>query len=114
MIFRTYGCIDLSIFDKPLVLNINYPSGSFEIDPNSKKKLQKLAGILNFVPQIRMEINGYTDNIGTAVANQKLSEKRANRVRDYLVTLGVASDRMQVFGLGETGFVDTNKPLSQR
>jgi len=109
-----YGCIDLSVFDKPLVLNINYPSGSFEIDPNSKKKLQKLAGILNFVPHIRMEINGYTDNIGTTVANQKLSEKRANRVRDYLVTLGVGTERMQVFGRGEANFVASNQTAEGR
>jgi OOP family OmpA-OmpF porin len=109
-----YGCIDLSVFDKPLVLNIDYPSGSFEIDPNSKMKLQKLAGILNFVPHIRMEINGYTDNIGTSVANQKLSEKRANRVRDYLVTLGVAAERIQVFGRGEDNFVASNQTAEGR
>ncbi|MDD3731323.1 MAG: OmpA family protein [candidate division Zixibacteria bacterium] len=109
-----FGCIDLSIFDKPMVLNINYPSGSFEIDPNSKTKLQKLAGILNFVPHIKMEINGYTDNIGTTAANKNLSEKRANRVRDFLATQGVASDRMKVFGRGEENFVASNDTAEGR
>ena len=48
-----------------------------------------------------MEINGYTDNIGKAPDNEKLSEKRANRVRDFLLTQGIAEERMQVFGRGE-------------
>jgi len=109
-----YGCIDLSVFDKPMVLNINYPSGSFEIDPNSKKKLDKLSGVLNFVPHIKMEINGYTDNIGTAVANKNLSEKRANRVRDYLAVQGVDRERMKSFGRGEVNFVASNDTADGR
>ena len=102
------GCIDLSIFDKPMVLNINYPSGSFEIDPTSKGKLDKLSGVLKFVPHIKLEINGYTDNIGTAAANKSLSEKRANRVRDYLAVQGVERERMKSFGRGEVNFVASN------
>jgi len=109
-----YGCIDLSLFDKPMVLNINYPSGSFEIDPNSKKKLDKLSGILKFVPHIKMEINGYTDNIGTAVANKNLSEKRANRVRDYLAVQGVDRERMKSFGRGEVSFLASNDTAKGR
>ncbi|MFZ5980746.1 MAG: OmpA family protein [Candidatus Zixiibacteriota bacterium] len=108
------GCIDLSIFDKPMVLNINYPSGSFEIDPNSKTRLDKLAGVLKFVPHIRLEINGYTDDIGTAAANKNLSEKRANRVRDYLAIQGVERERMKTFGRGEVNFVATNDTAEGR
>ncbi|UCE24158.1 MAG: OmpA family protein [Candidatus Zixiibacteriota bacterium] len=109
-----FGCIDLSMLAKPMVLNIDYPSGSFEIDPNSRERLKQLSRILNFVPEIRLEVNGYTDNIGTDVANRRLSEKRANRVRDYLVTQGVDTERIKVFGKGETNFVASNQTAAGR
>ena len=109
-----FGCIDLSMLDKPMVLNIDYAPGSFEIDPPRKQMLDGLARILNFVTDIKLEISGYTDNIGLSAANQKLSEKRANRVRDYLVNLGVASDRITVYGRGETNFVADNQTAEGR
>jgi len=109
-----YGCIDLSMLSEPMVLNIDYPPGSFEIDPNNQERLKQLARVLNFVPAIRLEINGYTDNIGTEVANQKLSEKRARRVRDFLVMQGVESERIKAFGKGETNFVASNQTADGR
>lgn len=109
-----YGCIDLAMFARPMVLNIDYLPGSFEIDPHTKERLKKLAGVLNFLPDFKVEIHGYTDNIGTEVANRNLSEKRAARVRDYLVSLGIASDRMKVFGRGETNFVASNDTAEGR
>ncbi len=108
------GCLDLTMFSKPMVLNIDYVSGSFEIDPNSKGRLKRLAGLLNFVTDINIEINAYTDNIGTTVANRRLSEKRANRVRDYLVTQSVATERIKVFGRGETNFTASNQTAAGR
>ncbi len=108
------GCIDLSVFDKPMVLNIDYTPGSFEIDPTSKERLKRLSRLLLFVSDMRLEINGYTDNIGRAQANQALSEKRANRVRDYLVAQGVESGRMTVIGHGEKNFVASNDTAEGR
>lgn len=109
-----YGCIDLSQFAEPLVLNIDYPSGSFEVDPNNKERLRKLAGILTFVTDLKLEINGYTDNIGTASANAALSEKRARRVRDLLVANGVEAGRIKVFGRGEADPVASNQTADGR
>ncbi len=109
-----YGCIDLYMFSKPIVLNIDYVSGSFEVDPISHKKIKELARILNFVPDIKLEINGYTDNIGKPRANKSLSEKRARRVRDFLVVLDVAADRIKVFGRGESNFVASNETAEGR
>ncbi len=109
-----FGCIDLSMLAKPMVLNIDYPSGSFEIDPKNKERLKSLARILNFVKDIRLEINGYTDNIGTTVANQRLSEKRARRVLDYLKTQGISPERIKVFGRGESNFIASNNTAKGR
>ena len=108
------GCIDLSIIDKPLILNINYLPGSFEVDPHNIKKLKRLARLLNFIEDVRMEINGYTDNIGTTLANRKLSLRRAARVKEYLVSYGVDSARFKLFGQGETNFVASNNTSEGR
>ncbi len=99
---------------KPLILNIDYASGSFEVDPNNRERLKSLSRILNFVTDVRIEINGFTDNIGTTVANKKLSEKRGLRVKDYLGSLGVSVDRIKVFGKGETNFVASNNTAAGR
>lgn len=109
-----HGCIDLSMLAEPMVLNIDYVSGSFEVDPKTKERLRSLARILVFVDEVKIEINGYTDNIGLATANRRLSEKRAGRVRDFLVSQGVASERMKVFGRGETNFVASNDTAAGR
>ena len=63
---------------------------------------------------VKLEVNGYTDNIGTTVANKALSEKRANRVKGILESRGVASDRIKVFGRGEVKFVASNQTAEGR
>ncbi len=109
-----YGCIDLGIFDEPMVLNIDYAPGSFEVDPNSRDRLERLARLLLVVPDIRLEVNGYTDNIGTSPVNKELSQKRANRVRDYLVAEGIDTNRIEVNGRGETNFIASNDTAEGR
>ncbi len=109
-----YGCIDLTMLSKPMIINIDYPSGSFEIDRRSRERLRQLARVLAFVPEIKLEISGYTDNIGTSKANRDLSLKRANRVRDFLVAAEVDSDRIKVYGRGEDNFIASNKTAQGR
>lgn len=109
-----FGCIDLSMFSKPIVLNIDYLPGSFEIDVKTKDRLKKISGVLLLVPEVKMEIVGYTDNIGLPEANQKLSEKRANRVRDYLIAMGVPAERMKASGRGEENQIASNQTSEGR
>jgi hypothetical protein len=108
------GCIDLAVLNEPMILNIDYISGSFEIDPVNQERVKSLSRLLIFVKEIKLEVSGYTDNIGTAEANATLSEKRANRVRDFLVAQGVESHRIKVFGRGETSFVAPNTTAEGR
>ena len=49
-----------------------------------------------------MLVTGHTDRIGTQAYNQKLSERRADAVRDYLVSKGVAKDKIETLGMGKT------------
>lgn len=109
-----YGCTDVAVFGKPMLLYIDYDPGGFEVDPKSKAKLEQLAQILKIVPDYKLEINSYTDNIGDELANQRLSEKRALRVREYLVIYGVAADRMKAVGRGETKYLASNETAQGR
>jgi outer membrane protein OmpA-like peptidoglycan-associated protein len=109
-----HGCIDLAMFAQPMVLGIDYPPGGFDVDPHNRKRIERLAGLLNFVKDMKLDINGYTDDIGAAAANRTLSEKRAARVKGILVSLGVEEDRIKVFGQGETNFVASNQTAEGR
>lgn len=108
------GCIDLEMLSKPLVLYIDYKPGSFDIDTKSKTVLTRLSRLLNIVKEIKLEIYGYTDNIGTTGANRNLSQKRANRVKDFLKNLGVKPERIKAYGRGEENFISSNKTAEGR
>ena len=108
------GCVDLSGLQKPMILNIKYESGSFEIDRPTRERLDDLSRILLKATGIKVEINGYTDNIGTSEANKALSQKRANRIRDYLVSKGVDTGRLTPIGRGETNFIASNSTREGR
>ncbi|MCX6826607.1 MAG: OmpA family protein [candidate division Zixibacteria bacterium] len=95
-----YGCIDLSILEKPIALNVRYQKGSFEIDPVSQKKLDDMSRILRRAEGVRVEIDGYAFDAATIEEDLTLSQKRANRVRDYLLKLGIDTNRMKPVGKG--------------
>jgi len=109
-----YGCIDLAMFSQPMVLNIPYAPGAFEVDPYTMEKLKRLVGLLTYVKDIRLDVNGYTDNIGTPAGNKAISERRANRVRDYMIAMGVEPERIKAFGRGESNFISSNDTADGR
>jgi OOP family OmpA-OmpF porin len=61
-----------------------------------------------------VKITGHTDNVGAKKYNMKLSQRRAEAVRDYLVKLGVNSKKMKVSGMGETKPIASNKTKEGR
>jgi outer membrane protein OmpA-like peptidoglycan-associated protein len=96
-----------------LIVNLSDVLFDFDkatLKPGAKEKLSKLAGVLLAYPgTYQMEIEGYTDSVGTAEYNQKLSEERALSVRDYLTQAGLKADRIVATrGLGESKPVTTN------
>ncbi len=80
------------------VTNINYASASDIIPDTSKNNLNDLAEYLLRHIEMRCELTGYTDNVGSKKYNQNLSEKRANAVMDYLIKKGVAWQRIKISG----------------
>jgi len=80
---------------------LSFDTGSARIRPNSEAELTNIAAILTNCPNVRMTIAGYTDNVGTAEANLRLSRDRANAVVGDLVNKGVSRDRLAAKGYGE-------------
>jgi outer membrane protein OmpA-like peptidoglycan-associated protein len=74
----------------------------FELKPQYHSVLDEIALMLTQNPDTNMEIKGHTDNVGTAEYNQRLSEKRAEMVKKYLVQKGVEKDRLFPMGFGYT------------
>jgi outer membrane protein OmpA-like peptidoglycan-associated protein/outer membrane protein W len=103
------GCPKVKPIEQKITLHILYKVGSAEIDEANKAILDDLATRLMTYKDVKLEIGGYTDNTGTATANKKLSQKRAGKVLDYLISKGVAKDRLTVMGYGATNFIADNK-----
>jgi len=73
----------------------------------SRQELKRVARIIKKY-DLTTEISGHTDNVGTEKANQRLSESRANNVRDYLIKLGCDPDKLIAVGYGESMPVEDN------
>lgn len=87
---------------------VNFDFDSSNLTSGAKTNLDKLATVLANNPDTNINIYGHTDGKGAAAYNQTLSEKRANAVKIYLVSKGIASSRLFSMGLGKTQPVATN------
>jgi outer membrane protein OmpA-like peptidoglycan-associated protein len=93
----------------PVILDgITFATGKADITPESENTLRKALKTLQTYSDISVEIAGYTDNVGSDASNQKLSEKRANSVRDWLVRQGVDPTRIVAVGYGESNPIASN------
>jgi outer membrane protein OmpA-like peptidoglycan-associated protein len=81
--------------------DVLFALGKYDLQPVAREKLAKLTGVVLAHPGLDLAVGGYTDNIGSEASNQKLSEKRAESVRTYLVAQGLtdASVTSQGFGM---------------
>ncbi len=94
---------------KPVILkNVFFETASANLKPESQNELNRLKNLLNENPNIRIQINGHTDNIGSESDNLTLSENRAKAVFNYLVKTGISQTRLSTRGYGETQAIDTN------
>jgi outer membrane protein OmpA-like peptidoglycan-associated protein len=95
---------------KAIVLEgIVFASGKAVIEPQSETTLDGALATLKENPDIAVEIRGYTDNVGKAAANKKLSQRRADAVKSWLVGKGIDSTRITTKGLGPDNPIADNK-----
>ncbi len=90
--------------------NVQFASGTSTLTKTSKTELNKLVPIMNTqYPDIKVSIEGHTDNTGRPETNQKLSENRAAAVKKYLVSKGISEDRLTTVGHGADMPIEDNK-----
>jgi outer membrane protein OmpA-like peptidoglycan-associated protein len=84
------------------------------LKPGAKEKLAKVSGILLAYPSLHLSVEGHTDSIGTPDYNMKLSQRRADAVRDYLVSNNINAANIQAVGMGEANPVASNSTAQGR
>lgn len=88
--------------------DILFQSGQYNLMPGAREALAKIAGVLLAYPGINIEIDGYTDNIGSEQVNDTLSSKRAEAVEDFLEKQGVPPGSVTARGLGDASPIAAN------
>jgi len=84
------------------------------LKPEARERLARISGIVLAYPDLKLQIEGYTDAIGSEEYNQTLSEKRAEAVRDYLVSSGVSMNNVAAQGMGKADPVADNSTAAGR
>jgi outer membrane protein OmpA-like peptidoglycan-associated protein len=100
-----------------LIVNMSdvlFDFNKYTLRPAAREKLAKISGIILSHPGLRLEVDGYTDSIGSESYNQKLSEERADSVRTYLVSQGLSSDIVVSKGFGKENPVASNDSAAGR
>jgi outer membrane protein OmpA-like peptidoglycan-associated protein len=83
------------------VLYINFETGKSVILPVSKKTIDEIVSMMTQNPDLKISVEGHTDNAGTETSNQKLSEERARSVADAIIAGKIDKSRLQSKGFGE-------------
>jgi peptidoglycan-associated lipoprotein len=104
----------LSPISKPVKMdNVFYEFGKWDITSESATALDALVKLLNDNPNITIELSAHTDLVGNASANKTLSEKRAQSVVAYLISKGIAAERLTPVGYGKEVPVVADKAISK-
>ncbi len=93
---------------------ILFDTGKSTIKSQSAEVLTDIIKILNEYPNSKFTVEGHTDSVGSETLNQRLSDSRANAVKEYLVENGIDAFRLSALGYGESKPIDSNKTRAGR
>src|SRR5262249_20155581 len=94
--------------------DVLFDFNQYTLKGEARERLSKVSGILLAYPGLDVQVEGHTDNVGSDEYNQKLSEERADAVREFLVTQGVSPGNVTAQGFGKTQPVASNDSASGR
>ncbi len=94
--------------------NIYFVTASYKLLSKSYKGLDEVVKILKDNPDMYIDIEGHTDNVGTDEYNQALSDNRANSVKQYFISKGIDEKRITSKGFGESAPVADNNTAAGR
>jgi outer membrane protein OmpA-like peptidoglycan-associated protein len=100
-----------------LIVNMSdvlFDTGKYTLKPEAREKLAKVSGILLAYPNLKVQVEGYTDNVGGDQYNLTLSQQRGDAVRAYLVSQGVSPDNISATGYGMSNPVADNATSAGR
>jgi len=93
------GC---SVGDRIVLRGVNFDTNKSNLTVNARTLLDDVAADLQRFPDVTVEVSGHTDNVGSAAYNEGLSQRRADSVKAYLESKGIAADRLTTRGYGLT------------
>ncbi len=94
--------------------DVLFENARYTLRPAARESLARVAGILLAYPDLRLEVDGHTDSVGSDAYNQELSEKRAAATRDYLVQQGIPVASVTTMGFGKTQPIASNSTAAGR
>jgi outer membrane protein OmpA-like peptidoglycan-associated protein len=109
---KKYTLIEVTREKIELKQQVHFATGKFRVLPDSFPLLDEVVQALNDSPEMRISVEGHTDNVGGEAVNMTLSQHRAEAVRDYLVAKGIAPARLEAVGYGPTKPIASNKTPS--
>jgi outer membrane protein OmpA-like peptidoglycan-associated protein len=115
------GCPEVVVPTAEVLAKLNsyartilFDTGKSSFKQETFSVLQAITAILKEYPASNFSIEGHTDSVGSKTTNQLLSDRRANAVRDYLISNGVGAERLSASGFGEDYPIDSNKTRAGR
>ena len=94
--------------------DVLFQTGKYALSQDAQLKLAKLSGIIQAHPGLNLTIEGHTDTTGTVDFNMKLSQQRADTVREFLIAQGMAPDTITAQGMGQENPVADNSTAAGR
>jgi outer membrane protein OmpA-like peptidoglycan-associated protein len=95
--------------------DVLFAFNKYNLKPEARERLAKISGIVMAYPDLKLQVEGHTDSIGSEEYNQTLSEKRASSVRAYLISSGVKPDHVTAEGYGKANPVaDNSSPTGRK
>ncbi len=92
-----------------MALYINFDTGKSDIKPESVPIIDQIVALMKAHPDLKISIEGHTDNVGTPASNKTLSEQRAKSVLNAVVEKGIAADRLSSVGWGQDRPIADNR-----
>lgn len=93
--------IEGEVFESSLLKDIHFDFDRYDIRPGDAEILKGNATLLTKYPKVKIQIEGHCDERGTVEYNLALGERRANSAKKYLISLGIASDRISAISYGK-------------
>ncbi|MEN8193313.1 MAG: OmpA family protein, partial [Bacteroidota bacterium] len=100
--------------ERIILMGVNFNFNSAKFKPESYPILYHAARVMHENPKITVEVQGYSDNIGSDKNNIKMSKMRADAVKDYLAARGISSNRISTNGYGSVNPIGDNKDAAGR